>query len=61
MFRALLAHPQEALHKHRLIYCMRFYQLAATSIGVKLVAANRHNTHAVYQVLFVYRLLRMSK
>jgi hypothetical protein len=23
MFRALLAHPQEALHKRHLVYCMR--------------------------------------
>jgi hypothetical protein len=23
MFRALLAHPQEALYKHHLVYCMR--------------------------------------
>jgi hypothetical protein len=23
MFRALLAHPQEALHKRRLVYCVR--------------------------------------
>jgi hypothetical protein len=31
MFRALLAHPQEALHKRHLVYCVRvisvgFYQ-----------------------------------
>jgi hypothetical protein len=26
-----------------------------------LVAANRHNTHAKYQLLFVHRLLKMSK
>jgi hypothetical protein len=24
MFRALLAHPQEALHKRHLVYCVRF-------------------------------------
>jgi hypothetical protein len=23
MFRALLAHPQEALHKQQLVYCVR--------------------------------------
>jgi hypothetical protein len=26
-----------------------------------LVAASRHNTHAIYQVLFVQRRLKMSK
>jgi hypothetical protein len=35
--------------------------LAATRIGVELVAANRHNTHAKYQLSFVQRLLKMSK
>jgi hypothetical protein len=42
MFRALLAHPQEALHFNP-------------------GAANWHNTHAIYQVPLVQRLLKMSK
>jgi hypothetical protein len=31
MFRALLAHPKEALHKRHLVYCVRFNPRAATS------------------------------
>jgi hypothetical protein len=53
MFRALLAHPQEALHKGHLVYCVRVMSVGCTRIG--------HNTHAIYQVPFVKRLLRMSK
>jgi hypothetical protein len=45
MFRALLADSQEALHKFHF------------NPG----AANWHNTHAVYKVPLVKRLLRMSK
>jgi hypothetical protein len=37
MFRALLAYPQEALHKRHLVYCV-LCQLAATRIGVELVS-----------------------
>jgi hypothetical protein len=70
VFRALLAHPQEGLHKQHLIYCVVFCQLEGTRIGtgasdtssaLTLVAANWHNTHAIYQVPFVQRILRMSK
>jgi hypothetical protein len=56
MFRALLAHPQEALHKRHLVYCLR---VAATR--PTLAAANWHNTQAIYQVPFVKHLLRMNK
>jgi hypothetical protein len=56
-FRALLAHPQEALHKRHLVYCVRVMSVGFANPGV----ANRHNTHAVYQVPFVQHLLRMSK
>jgi hypothetical protein len=65
MFRALLAHLQEALHKQHLVYCVRVMSVGSNRIGVEFRsnpgAANRHNTHAVYQVLFVYSLLKMSK
>jgi hypothetical protein len=47
MFRALLAHPQEALHKH----------VCYVSWLHHPVAANWHNTHAIYQVPLVKRLL----
>jgi hypothetical protein len=32
MFRTLLADPQEALHKHQLVYCVRICQLAAQGL-----------------------------
>jgi hypothetical protein len=34
MFRALLAHPQEALHKWHLVYGMRVMSVDYTRIGV---------------------------
>jgi hypothetical protein len=57
MFRALLALPQEALHKQHLVYCVRVMSVGSISIG----AANWYNTHALYQVLFMKGLLKMSK
>jgi hypothetical protein len=38
MFRALLAHPQEALHKRHLVYCVRVMSVGYTKIGVELVS-----------------------
>jgi hypothetical protein len=65
MFRALLAHPQEGLHKPHLVYYVRVMSVGCTRNGVEMMsnpcAANLHNTHAIYQVPFVYLLLRMSK
>jgi hypothetical protein len=37
MFRALLAHPQEALRKRHLAYCVRVMSVGCTRIGVELV------------------------
>jgi hypothetical protein len=63
MFRALLSHLQESLHKQHLVYCVRVMSDGCTRIegNSNLGAANRYNTHAIYQVLFVQRLLKMSK
>jgi hypothetical protein len=36
MFRALLAHPQEGLHKRHLIYCVRVMSVGCSRIGVEL-------------------------
>jgi hypothetical protein len=33
MFRALLAHPQEALHVWHLVYCVRVMSVGCTRIG----------------------------
>jgi hypothetical protein len=48
MFRALLAHPQEALHKLHLVYCVRIMSVGCTRIEVFHF---NHNMHAIYQVL----------
>jgi hypothetical protein len=34
MFRALLAHPQDALHKRHLVYCVRVMTVGCTKTGV---------------------------
>jgi hypothetical protein len=36
MFRSLLAHPQEALNKQHLVYCVRVMSADCTRIGVEL-------------------------
>jgi hypothetical protein len=35
MFRALLAHPQEALHELHLVYCVRVMSVGCTRVGVE--------------------------
>jgi hypothetical protein len=53
--------PPEALHKRHSIYCVRVMSVGCTRHEVELRAsstsnrgaANRNNTHAIYQVLFV--------
>jgi hypothetical protein len=36
MFRTLLAHPQEALHKRQLVYCLRVMSVGCTRIETDL-------------------------
>jgi hypothetical protein len=36
MFQALLAHPQEALQKQHLVYCVRLMSVGCTGIEVEL-------------------------
>jgi hypothetical protein len=55
MFRAILAHSQEALHKRHLVYCVR------VMFHCNRGTANWHYTKAIYQVPFVMHLLMMSK
>jgi hypothetical protein len=38
MFRTILVHPQETLHKQHLVYCVRVMSVGCTRIGVELVA-----------------------
>jgi hypothetical protein len=37
MFRALLAHPQEVLHKRDMVYCVRVMSAGCTRIKVELM------------------------
>jgi hypothetical protein len=72
MFRALLTHLQEVLHKRHLVYCVHVMSGSCTRIGVELVehqfhsnpgAANWHNTHAIYQFprpLILHKLNKKS-
>jgi hypothetical protein len=48
MLRAVLAHPQEALHKRHLVYCMPVKSVGYTRIGVE-----HTNRGTIFQVLFV--------
>jgi hypothetical protein len=52
MFRAFTDHPQEAMHKRHLVYCLRFMSAGCTNIEVDFNpgAANWHNTHAIYKI-----------
>jgi hypothetical protein len=36
MFRALLAHPQEVLHKQHLVYCVRIMSVGCGTVSVSL-------------------------
>jgi hypothetical protein len=55
MFRELFTHPQEAIHKRRLLYCLHVMSVVCTRTRVdpNPGAANRRNTHALYQVSLV--------
>jgi hypothetical protein len=57
MFRALLAHLQEALHKQYLVYCMRVMSVGCTRIKVELVSVCVEKR----LLIIVKHLLRMSK
>jgi hypothetical protein len=40
MFRALVAHPQEMLHKMYLAYCLRIMSVGCATVVVKLQPCN---------------------
>jgi hypothetical protein len=66
MFRALFSHLQEALHKQKLVNCVRDMSVACyqdwsgTGSTPILVPTNSHNTKAKYQLLLVQCLLKLS-
>jgi hypothetical protein len=45
MFRALLAHPQEALHKRHLVYCVRIISVGCGTIAVKLQSYTQYTKY----------------
>jgi hypothetical protein len=47
MFRALLAHPQEVLHKRHLVYCFRIMSVDCGTVAVKLTIYARNVSNAV--------------
>jgi hypothetical protein len=59
MFSAPLAYHEEVLHKQQLVYCVRV-MLTGCYQGLSFTAW-RHDTRAVYKLLFIQRLLKMSK
>jgi hypothetical protein len=61
IFRALLAHPQEALHKRHLVYCWRVMSVGCPGWSGTGGLLRQNNKHAIYQVPFVKRRLRMNK
>jgi hypothetical protein len=64
MFQALLADLNEALHKRRLVYCVLFMSVGCSRFLISnqsLVQPTDIKEHAIYQVPFVQRLLKMSK
>jgi hypothetical protein len=38
MFRALLAHPREAVHKRRVVYCVCIMEVDCGTVAVNLLA-----------------------
>jgi hypothetical protein len=44
MFRALLAHPQETLHKRHLVYCVSIMLVDCGTVAVKLQPCHSHLT-----------------
>jgi hypothetical protein len=65
MFRALLAHPQEALHKRNLVYCVRVIRMSVGCSTVTVQPCHSHSQLTFYarysKMPFVKCLLRMSK
>jgi hypothetical protein len=61
MFRALLAHPQEALHNRHLVYCVRVMSVGCTRSGVELdtniFVGNKEEQVLQHKIAFVMQQL----
>jgi hypothetical protein len=51
MFPALLAHPQEAIHKRHLVYYMRVMSVGCTRIGVEPCPSSGGATHTTFGIM----------
>jgi hypothetical protein len=73
MFRALLAHPQEALNKQHLVYCMRVMSVGCGTVAVSLFVSvyayiskflkgfvNKHKTGVLSQNVVINGQLHFS-
>jgi hypothetical protein len=61
MFRKLLAHPQEALHKRHLVYCVLVMSVGCTRIGVELVSQEQlYKRYLVYCVRVMLAATRIG-
>jgi hypothetical protein len=58
MFRALLAHPQEATHKRHLVYCMR---VTCMSVGCTTIEVEFATVHRYMNKTHNKRLFRLAK
>jgi hypothetical protein len=47
MFRALLVHPQEALHKRHLVYCVRIMSVGSITAAVPQVKKSSKHVEAL--------------
>jgi hypothetical protein len=62
MYWALLAHPQEALHKRHLVYCVCVMSVGCTRIAVELVRpTDITRTHHVGFTILIYYDARSTK
>jgi hypothetical protein len=56
IFRALLAHPQEALHKQQLVYCLRVMAGGCTRSEVELVSP----TPGIIQTICIFNVTQQD-
>jgi hypothetical protein len=60
MFRALLAHPQEVLHKRHLVYCVRMFRCLSWVVKPYSRKTDIHVSveYAAFTVTFEIKMLR---
>jgi hypothetical protein len=48
MYRALLAHPQEALQKEQFVYCVRIISVGCGTVAVSLMMHGQQNIKNIF-------------